>query len=217
MGQHTFTAGDTMTKAFLASSAASCALLFTQPLAAQQAFSTDDLVRVEDLSEPTFAPDGEAVTYVVTGPGDGDSFQSDLWQVGWQANGQANDARALFATLDRDESSPAWSNDGATLYLAEGSSLYTYNPLTHAIKRIDNFKRKIEALEMGPDGYLLMGQNESKLIVIYDPLARRMVHGVNDDHHPEHHGSYRQSRIIDTINVSPFRDPEGLAWNVCNP
>jgi hypothetical protein len=111
----------------------------------------------------------------------------------------------------------AWSNDGGTLYLAEGHSLYTYNPATHSIRRIDTFQRRIEALEMGPDGYLLMGQHGSKKIVIYDPLARRMVHGIDDDHHPKHHGWHRPSRIIDTINISPYNDPEGLAWNVCNP
>lgn len=111
----------------------------------------------------------------------------------------------------------AWSNDGATLYLAESNRLYTYNPVTHAIKRIDTFKRKIEALEMGPDGYLLMGQNELRKVVIYDPLAQRMVHGIEDDHHPEHRGWHRPSWIIDMINVSPYNDPEGIAWNVCNP
>ena len=111
----------------------------------------------------------------------------------------------------------AWSNDGERLYLAEGNSLYTYDPDTQAIKRIDNFKRKIESLEMGPDGYLLMGQHGSKRVVIYDPLARRMVHGVDDDHHPSHYGSYRPSRIVGTINVSPYNDPEGIAWRVCIP
>ena len=84
----------------------------------------------------------------------------------------------------------AWSNDGERLYLAEGHSLFTYDPDTHAIRRIDTFKRRIEALEMGPDGYLLMGQQGSKLVVIYDPLARRMVHGVDHDHHPRHYGSH---------------------------
>jgi dipeptidyl aminopeptidase/acylaminoacyl peptidase len=152
-----------MTKAFLASSAASCALLFTQPLAAQQAFSTDDLVRVEDLSEPTFAPDGEAVTYVVTGPGDGDSFQSDLWQVGWQANGQANDARALFATLDRDESSPAWSNDGATLAFlrsgAEGEATQLW------VSEHGAPPRKVSTLPGGVEDYTLSPDGLSAVVV----------------------------------------------------
>lgn len=111
----------------------------------------------------------------------------------------------------------AWSNDGERLYLAEGHSLFTYDPDTHAIRRIDTFKRRIEALEMGPDGYLLMGQQGSKLVVIYDPLARRMVYGVDHDHHPRHYGSHPPSRIVGTINVVPYNDPEGIAWNDCNP
>jgi len=113
----------------------------------------------------------------------------------------------------------AWpgATTAPTLYFAEGHSLFTYNPTTYAIKRIDTFKRRIEALEMGPDGYLLMGQQGSKLIVIYDPLARRMVHGVDDDHHPRHFGWYRPSRIVGTINVAPYNDPEGIAWRVSTP
>lgn len=142
-----------MTKGLLASGAAAAAMLISLPLAAQQAFSTDDLLRVEDLSEPTFTPDGEAVTYVVTGPGDGDSFQSDLWQVGWQGN----DARALFATLDRDESSPAWTSNGATLAFlrsgAEGEATQLWVSENGAPPRkVSTLPGGVEEFSLSPDG-----------------------------------------------------------------
>jgi hypothetical protein len=102
-------------------------------------------------------------------------------------------------------------------FLHDRSAEEISDALVRAIRRIDTFKRRIEALELGPDGYLLMGQQGSKLVVIYDPLARRMVHGVDHDHHPRHYGSHPPSRIVGTINVAPYNDPEGIAWRVCNP
>ncbi len=142
-----------MKKAFLASNVAFAALLFGQPLAAQQAFSTQDLLQVEDLSEPTFTADGDAVTYVVTGPGDGDTFQSDLWQVGWQGE----DAHALFATLDRDESSPEWSADGTTLAFlrsgAEGEATQLWVSENGAAPRkVSSLAGGAEEFSLSPDG-----------------------------------------------------------------
>lgn len=84
-------------------------LALPAPALAQDAFTVDDMLAIEDLSQPVFAPDSQSVVYVVTGPGDGDAFQSDLWRVSWQGG----DARAVEATLDRDEYSPAFSADGS--------------------------------------------------------------------------------------------------------
>ncbi|MFC3098972.1 S9 family peptidase [Alteraurantiacibacter palmitatis] len=89
------------------------------PLAAQTPFTSDDMLRIEELSQPVFTADGSAITYVLTGPGDGDAFQSDLWQARWDGSGAA----PLFPTLDRDESSPAWSADGSVLaFLRSGAA-----------------------------------------------------------------------------------------------
>ncbi|MES2698203.1 MAG: S9 family peptidase [Pseudomonadota bacterium] len=82
------------------------------PLAAQEAqpFTVDDMLRVEDLADPVFAPDGARVAYVVTSPGDGDTTQSDIWIAQYDGSG----AQPLYPTIDRDESSPRWSSDGRT-------------------------------------------------------------------------------------------------------
>ena len=93
--------------------------LAASPLAAQTPFTSDDMLRIEDLSEAVFTADGSAITYVLTGPGDGDAFQSDLWQAHWDGSSAA----PLFPTLDRDESSPAWSADGHVLaFLRSGAT-----------------------------------------------------------------------------------------------
>ncbi len=86
------------------------ATALSTPLAAQEAapFTVDDMLRVEDLSDPVFAPDGARVAYVVTSPGDGDTTQSDIWIAHYDGSG----AQPLYPTIDRDEASPRWSADG---------------------------------------------------------------------------------------------------------
>ena len=90
----------------------------TAPAMAQEAFTTDDMLRIEDLSDPVFVPGSDTIVYVVNAPGDGDATQSDLWQVNWDGS----EAHAVQATLDRDESSPQFSSDGSVLaFLRSGS------------------------------------------------------------------------------------------------
>ena len=85
---------------------------------AQERFSTDDLVRLADVSEPVFAPDGEQITYVVTAQGEGDVRQSDLWVTDWESGS----AHALFPTMDADEYSPQYSPDGHVLAFLRADS-----------------------------------------------------------------------------------------------
>ncbi len=87
------------------------ALLLSSPALAGQAFTTDDLLALEDISEPVFTPDGESVTYVVTKPGDGDFRQSDIWSVDWDSG----EAKPLFADPKEDEYSPRYSADGSIM------------------------------------------------------------------------------------------------------
>lgn len=101
---------------------AALALLSIPPAAqaennAQQPFTIDDLVRIEDVSQPVFAPDGERLVYVVESQGTSDARQSDLWSVSW-AEG---DAQLLLASPERSESTPEYSRDGQTLaFLRDG-------------------------------------------------------------------------------------------------
>lgn len=92
--------------------AAALAALPGAASAAGAPFTVDDFVRVEDLSEPVFAPGGERIVYVVEGVSPAaDLRQSDLWTVSWDGG----DARPLTQTPERSEWRPRFSRDGRVL------------------------------------------------------------------------------------------------------
>jgi hypothetical protein len=49
----------------------------------------------------------------------------------------------------------AQRREAAAPAICAEDNLYAYTPASGKVKRIDSFKRKIAALEMGLDGYLL--------------------------------------------------------------
>ncbi|GAA0274005.1 S9 family peptidase [Alteraurantiacibacter aestuarii] len=130
------------------------------PLLAQsQAFTTDDMLQVEWVSEPAFTPDGNHITYVVTSPGDGETTQSDLWTVSWQGG----DAHAVQATLDRDESAPTYNADGTVLaFLRSGKD---DEPTQLWISEAGAAARKVTTLPGGVDSYTLSPDGRSAVVV----------------------------------------------------
>ncbi len=77
--------------------------------AAGDLFSVDDLLRIADLGEPVFSPDGENLAYTVTTNDlKLDRPTTDLWRVRWDGS----DGRALTRTPGSDEWRPEWSPDG---------------------------------------------------------------------------------------------------------
>ncbi len=129
--------------------AASLIAVFAAPVLAQEAFTTDDLLRIEDLSDPVFVPGSDTILYVVNAPGDGDTTQSDLWQVNWDGS----EAHAIQATLDRDESSPRFSSDGRVLaFLRSGSD---DEPTQLWVSENGATARKVTSLPGGVDFFSL--------------------------------------------------------------
>ncbi|MBC7985228.1 MAG: S9 family peptidase [Sphingomonadaceae bacterium] len=101
--------------------AALALVVFAQQAAAQtppMPFTVEDMTRVEEISEPVFAPDGERVVYVVSSARtDKDASQSDLFAVGWEGGA----GRALTRTRAESEWSPQFSADGRVLaFLRDG-------------------------------------------------------------------------------------------------
>ena len=134
-------------------------LALPAPVLAQEAFTTDDLLRIEDLSDPVFTADGNHITYVVTGPGDGDAFQFDLWQAAWDGG----DARPLFPTLDRDEWAPAWSKDGRVLaFLRSGGE---DEAVQLWVSEADAPPRKVSDLPGGANSFALAPDGRSAVVV----------------------------------------------------
>ncbi|MGH8134769.1 MAG: S9 family peptidase [Steroidobacteraceae bacterium] len=84
-------------------------LLALQARAADNLFGIDDLLRLADVAEPAFSPDGEYLAYsVTTNDLVRDVPSSDLWRVRWDGS----DRRELTRTPGVDEWQPAWSPDG---------------------------------------------------------------------------------------------------------
>ncbi len=77
--------------------------------AADDLFGIDDLLRLADVGEPAFSPDGEFLVYsVTTNDLERDTPTTDLWRVRWDGS----DRRALTRTPGADEWQPVWSPDG---------------------------------------------------------------------------------------------------------
>ena len=77
--------------------------------AADGLFGIDDLLRLAEVGEPAFSPEGEYLAYsVTTNDLVRDEPTTDLWRVGWDGS----DRRALTQTPGTDEWQPEWSPDG---------------------------------------------------------------------------------------------------------
>ncbi len=98
-----------MNRAASALFAASMLLCTVSAQAADSRFGIDDLLRIADIEEPVFSPDGEYLAYSVTTNNlERDEPQSDLWRVRWNGG----DRRALTQTPDASEWRAEWSPDG---------------------------------------------------------------------------------------------------------
>lgn len=85
-----------------------CALA-SSAQAADDLFGIDDLLRLADVGEPVFSPDGDYLVYsVTTNDLERDLPTTDLWRVSWDGR----DRRALTHTPGADEWQPQWSPDG---------------------------------------------------------------------------------------------------------
>lgn len=130
-------------------------------LAAQEQtpFTVDDMLRVEDVSDPVFAPAGDRLAYVVTAPGDGDATQSDLWTAMWDGS----QAMPLYPTIDRDEAMPRWSHDGSTFaFLRSGADAA---PAQLWASRDGEPPRQVTSLAGGVDNYTLSPDGRQAVVV----------------------------------------------------
>ncbi|WP_421729459.1 S9 family peptidase [Brevundimonas sp.] len=116
--------------------------------------SVSDLRRERTIGEPVFTPDGEAVIYSVTGAGDGDVQQSDLWRVGWTGGA----AVALTDTPSVSEWAPEPSRDGRFIaFLSDGgpeqdTQLWVLPSQGGEARQVTHLPGGISAFSLSPDG-----------------------------------------------------------------
>lgn len=94
----------------------------------------------------------------------------------------------------------AWSNDGKKLYAMSGRVLWAFDPQTKAVTKVcaKTVDAEVEALEMQPNGILLLGTDSDKDggkigIQAFDPTSCQVV----------------ASRIFKNL---PYTDVESIAW-----
>jgi hypothetical protein len=93
----------------------------------------------------------------------------------------------------------AWNKAGTLLYLAEGKTLYSYNPAKGRFVTITkNLPGTVEALDMRPDGLLALGVHGKTTLYAYNPVTKKLV----------------SSKYITGL---PYNDIEGISWPVCAP
>jgi hypothetical protein len=93
----------------------------------------------------------------------------------------------------------AWNREGTLIYLAEGKTLYSYNPANGKFSTItQSLPGVVEALDMRPDGLLAMTVHGKTTIYAYNPVTKKFV----------------SSRHITGLSYS---DIEGISWPLCVP
>src|SRR5262245_26535885 len=131
------------------------ALAASTALADKRPLTLDDLHRLQDVSEPAFAPRGDAVIYTVTTHNlDIDAQVSDLWRVDWRGGEPVQLTRTPFAS----EWQPQWRADGeAIAFLSDrGTDETTQVWLLPAdggeARQLTHVKAGIDDFVWSPDG-----------------------------------------------------------------
>lgn len=87
-------------------------LITSAPAAERRPITLDDLHRLQDVSEPAFAPGGDAIVYTVSGHNlDSDATVSDIWRVDSRSGAAVQLTQTPFAS----ESLPQWRPDGRAI------------------------------------------------------------------------------------------------------
>jgi len=137
--------------------AAASALVLTAPLQAADPvpMTIDDLNKLADVTEPVFAPDGDAVAYTLTvRDTDLDRSVSDIWIVPWKGG----TPRRLTRPGKSSEWRPLFSTDGRQLFhLGDGgkkeeTQLWRASATGQGAREITSVTGGISDYDISPDG-----------------------------------------------------------------
>jgi dipeptidyl aminopeptidase/acylaminoacyl peptidase len=125
----------------------------TRPTEPTQAFSVQDLVRLERISDPAVAPDGKRVAYTLRVTDlDANKGRTGVWLLDVR---KRNAAPQRLTDLVANSSAPEWSADGRYLYYLSnrGGSMQVWRqvPGTDAIQ-VTNLPLDVGAFRVSPKG-----------------------------------------------------------------
>ncbi|HEV7432902.1 MAG TPA: hypothetical protein VGN77_07655, partial [Steroidobacteraceae bacterium] len=125
---------------------------------ARRALTSDDIYRMEAVSEPRISPDGQSIAYLVTtSDREADEVRSAIWMVGWDGT-QPLRLTNPSSSID----SPRWSPDGRYLsYLAkigdaEHSQVMLLDRRGGEPRVLTHVSEDIESYAWSPDGRRLV-------------------------------------------------------------
>ena len=106
---------------------------------------------------------------------------------------KTNGASTLIYKDSKDVEGLAFSKDGTKMYASAGKKLYEYTISTKKLVEFaSNLPGMTEALDLRPDGLLLLGVDGSNVIYVYD-LSTKTV-------------------TSEKISVNPYNDVEGIGY-----
>ena len=130
-------------------------LCTTATSADKRPITLDHLHRLQDLSEPAFAPVGDAIVYTVTTDNlDSDAKVSDLWRVDWRGGEPVQLTRTPFSSEWHAE----WRPDGkAIAFLSdrgeeETTQIWLLPAEGGEARQLTHVKAGIDDFVWGPDG-----------------------------------------------------------------
>lgn len=118
-------------------------------------FTVEDAMRLAEVANPAFSPDGTTIVYdVSTANSEADEITSDLWQVAWAGAAP----RQLTRTPETGEWRPAFSADGRRIYFFsdaakdESTQLWRMSAKGGRAKQVSDLPGGISDFVLAPDG-----------------------------------------------------------------
>lgn len=120
--------------------------------ASPRPFAVEDILTLQNVSDPQLSPDGKWVAYVVTVTDmKANATNSDIWLVS-----AAGGAPRQLTRSPRADGSPRWSPDGQWLAFVsareERAQIYRISPFGGEAERLTDSKTGVGAIQWSPDG-----------------------------------------------------------------
>jgi len=130
------------------------ALTAIVPATAQRRISLDDLIRLQNVSNPRVAPDGKSVLYTVSiADPAADRRQTDIWMVSWDGS-----QTVQLTYSPQGESAAQWSPDGKFISFlssrpgkAKGMQIWVMDRRGGEARQLTSVKGAIGSYEWSPD------------------------------------------------------------------